>query len=590
MPDPGKFFRAESASPPLLRWQRYLRDEVLKAVSAHVIVLLDDADVLLSLSFSRADFLGALKAMRDARSDDPEVRRMTFCLFSVAGPTELSDDPRRSPFFASQTFALPDFTPEEARAFLPGVRSRTPQVFLDAVLLWTAGHPALTQRICQVLSRRPPTPEGTDEPDEKEVIDGLVQDLYFSSGTGGTHGPYSQHGGQGRLGRTPAALGIADPVLQDIERRFGKDNPRGAAMLSIYRRLCEGQRVGVLPESQAQLLLRESGLLVERCDGEGTHLFIRNRIFARVFSESWVKERLGQTALCAPLLRYREHDQRAEFLLSGDDLSEAVRASRGRDDLSVEERDFLFASQQAALEAERRNTEEQSVKRSFRLAEEQARRRRFMGLLVGAFLSVIVGLLGTIGWLFHDASQARMARTQADTARGESEKTQQSLSGETAKEKQDHGRTRAQLAETEGDLKDARKGMEEARRQIGQGEARSGVVAGRVEKIFKKRIITSKGRGAGPDTGVNKELVDGVLLKKGWPAIRGCYPIAGPVPRTLPVEVVVQQNGEISEAGAEVDVPQKECVLGVLRGLRFPPFSGAHFVRINYRFLHQAKK
>jgi hypothetical protein len=201
--------------------------------------------------------------------------------------------------------------------------------------------------------------------------------------------------------------------------------------------------------------------------------------------------------------------------------------------------------------------------------------------VAGLLLLIIAGLSLTIFSLVRGRAAAREdaagARAETAAARAELSATRAELSGEKGR----HRATQEELSRTQAALGQAKRDMDAVRRELGLAEVRAKEVTGKVLVLFKKRIA-QKAR-AGADTGISDTLVDGLLLNKGWPAIRGCYPVTGPLPQRMKIELQVQPNGRVGEVTTDAAPPARPCVEAALSSLRFPPFSGALFVRITYQ-------
>src|SRR5207302_3956006 len=112
---------------PLQRWMAALREVVLNAFPAaptaqrselpgtHSIVLfIDEIDAVRSLPFSTDEFFAAIRECYNRRTEDPELRRVTFCLLSVATPSDLIRDTRTTPLNIGRRIDLADVTPADA--------------------------------------------------------------------------------------------------------------------------------------------------------------------------------------------------------------------------------------------------------------------------------------------------------------------------------------------------------------------------------------------------------------------------------------------------------------------------------------------
>jgi hypothetical protein len=209
--------------------------------------------------------------------------------------------------------------------------------------------------------------------------------------------------------------------------------------------------------------------------------------------------------------------------------------------------------------------------------------------VIGALLGIVIVLIGTIVFLAWGRSVARRERAAADTERTTVQIHLKGATDDLERERAAHERTQAALTKAQKALVTQQAQLDQVRREIGVKESKLKEVSGRVETIFKKRIMV-KGTRPGPDTKIDGKVVDNLMLTQGWPALRMCYPLTGPWPSRLRVDVWVQPDGKVSDVGHSDEGKAKDCVTQALRRLRFPSFAGAHFVRIFYVFQGPAKK
>ena len=363
---------------PVRRFRQFLHDVILEADDPEappVVVFIDEIDVTLSLPFPRDDFFGLIRSTHEARADSARWRRLTFCLIGVAAPVDLVADPERTPFNTSFAVRIDDFTRTEARTFLPGLAraGEDAEALLAAVLDWTGGHPALTQRLCYWLTQK--SQEERALPG-KERVDALVHRLFLKSGR------------------------IDDPILIDAERRVAGDRPdaRIPVMLHLYRRLLDGEPVAVDGNNPRQFGLRIAGLAAERQEGGATWLRARNRIFAGVFDHAWVEEKLARRFLTEPLQIWKDSGRKTDHVLRGGALDIAVAWAEGREDVTPDERDFIQASLANAHreQTERQQAEIDRVERE--RAEQQVRSQRRLVTILA--LGVVLVALSLIAALF----------------------------------------------------------------------------------------------------------------------------------------------------------------------------------------------
>src|SRR5262249_49504374 len=74
---------------PLQVWMRVIREIVLEKQKGKVVIFIDEIDIVRSLPFSTDEFFAGIREFYNARSEDPELERLTFCLLGVASPSDL---------------------------------------------------------------------------------------------------------------------------------------------------------------------------------------------------------------------------------------------------------------------------------------------------------------------------------------------------------------------------------------------------------------------------------------------------------------------------------------------------------------------
>ena len=243
-----------------LRLTRFFVDVVLKEVAQSIVIFVDEIDTTLSLNFTD-DFFAAIRYFYVARSQNPELRRLSFVLIGVATPADLIRDPKRTPFNIGERVDLRDFTLEEAAPLAAGLPLPPDQSrrALRWILGWTGGHPYLTQRLCAVLAADPPAVWS------EEAVGEVVAHTFF--------GERSEQ----------------DNNLQFVSDMLTKRSPQpyGQEVLRTYRAVWRG-RPPVVDEEQnlVHAHLKLSGV-VRR---EGKNLVPRNRIYKTVFNPSWIQE------------------------------------------------------------------------------------------------------------------------------------------------------------------------------------------------------------------------------------------------------------------------------------------------------------
>ena len=88
-----------------------------------------------SLPFPTDEFFAAIRSCYNKRSQDPEWKRVTFCLLGVATPSDLIQNPQTTPFNIGRRIELADFTLSDVSTLAPGMSDHGG----DASLLHLAG-------------------------------------------------------------------------------------------------------------------------------------------------------------------------------------------------------------------------------------------------------------------------------------------------------------------------------------------------------------------------------------------------------------------------------------------------------------------
>lgn len=276
------FWRAQGRFGPTQRFFRALRDVVLARRRGSVVVFLDEVDLVRSLPFGSDEFFGALKECYTGRAQDPELERLTFCLFGVATPAQLAADPERTPFNLGRRIVLRDFTRAEMAGLSRGLMSearpdlRLAGAVLDRVFHWTHGQPYLTQQLCRVAGgviQGRPTAEAQDlsvpagPAEAAALVDALADRLFLS-----------------------ARARWQDVNLLHVRDRMVKAAAGLPGLIPRYRRILAGRTVRDAADDEVISVLHLAGLVrVE--DGR---LRLRNRIYATVFDRAWADQVAGE--------------------------------------------------------------------------------------------------------------------------------------------------------------------------------------------------------------------------------------------------------------------------------------------------------
>ena len=280
------FWSAHARLGPAQRFFTALRDVVMARTREELVVFLDEIDTVRSLSFSTDEFFSAIRACYNNRSEEPEYRRLTFCLLGVTTPSDLIRDTRTTPFNIGRRIELNDFSPREAQPLARGLNQGPwdEAALLRRVMWWTGGHPYLTQRLCEhladhgrdVLKELRFTWRQRCRPLAWRLVDHACRELFLTS-----------------------SARQEDDNLIFVRERLLRGEARREDILSCYRHVRRGHRK--VPDdrtNQVITLLRLSGI-VRIKDG---HLRLRNRIYTRAFDQGWIDTHMPD----AELRRQRE--------------------------------------------------------------------------------------------------------------------------------------------------------------------------------------------------------------------------------------------------------------------------------------------
>jgi hypothetical protein len=230
-----------------------------------LVIFVDELDVVRGLPFSTDEFFAAIRALYNARTEDPLLEQLTFCLLGVATPAELMRDPHTTPFNLGHRIELHDFSREEAAPLAHRlVRESSPHgpdpiQILDRILEWTHGHPYLTQRLCEALAIARTHPGAT--PPSERLVDQLCRDLLLA----------------------PRARETDDNLLY-VRERIIRTETNLVSLLELYEQVLNGDVVADDQNNELITQLRLAGIVRP----ETGRLVVRNRIYEHVFDRAWI--------------------------------------------------------------------------------------------------------------------------------------------------------------------------------------------------------------------------------------------------------------------------------------------------------------
>lgn len=132
--------------PAHSEYERSLR-AILKGFLGNLIIVLDEIDALRSASYSDNIF-AKIRSNYFARTNYPELNRLTYILSGVVEPTDLIKDKDKSPFNIGEKIYLDDFTFSEYKDFIERSGLKLSDDILELIFLWANGNPRLTFDIC----------------------------------------------------------------------------------------------------------------------------------------------------------------------------------------------------------------------------------------------------------------------------------------------------------------------------------------------------------------------------------------------------------------------------------------------------------
>ncbi|MHC5739972.1 AAA family ATPase [Nostoc sp.] len=258
------WWREHEFLSPVQRLSKFIDEIVLKNIDQNIVIFIDEIDSVINLNFDIDDFFVLLRNFYNKRADLPKYKRLTFVFLGVANPSQLIHNKKRTPFNIGQPIQLNGFQLHEAQPLLQGLAERVgnAQNVLKEVLIWTAGQPFLTQKLCKLIRNSSLSiPQGN----EADWIENLVQTQVIESW---------------ETQDEPEHLKTIRDRLVNLESYI-------VPILKLYQAILhQGEVVAVDSPEEKELLL--SGLVVKQHD----KLTVHNRIYQLVFNGDWIEQLL----------------------------------------------------------------------------------------------------------------------------------------------------------------------------------------------------------------------------------------------------------------------------------------------------------
>jgi len=377
------WWEEKASLAPGQRLGEFIEEVLLKSIPSvikSVVICFDEIDFVRSLPFPPDQFFALIRSCFNSRSYTPQYERLTFCFLGVATPSDLIADKQLTPFNVGEAISLKGFTLDEVEPLKIGLKDKVqdPDAAIAKILYWTGGQPFLTQRLCNLVVN-----QDNKTPDLSAIIQSYIIDNWDDPSQ-----DQQEH-------------------LRTIERRILSDEQRAGILLELYRSILTQGKIAN-SDTREERELQLSGLVVRRKDT----LEVYNLIYAEVFNESWIDEKLSKLRPYAENFRAWVNSKCKDEsrLLRGKALEDANEWSRDKN-LSYEDKEFLAASQQKKTEEEIQVAEKEAEldreKKARETAEktklilieanrEAKRRIRIGGIVLGlaVLLAAICGVWG----------------------------------------------------------------------------------------------------------------------------------------------------------------------------------------------------
>jgi len=150
--------------------------KILRHLNRDLVIILDEIDALRTSEYSDNIF-AVIRSNYFARSNFPELEKLTYILSGVIEPKDLIKDRNKSPFNIGEKIYLDDFSREEFGDFISKSKLELSSHLIEHIFSWTNGNPRLTFDICSDVE----TILNEKESIKKEDIDNLIKKKYLTS-------------------------------------------------------------------------------------------------------------------------------------------------------------------------------------------------------------------------------------------------------------------------------------------------------------------------------------------------------------------------------------------------------------------------
>ena len=289
------FWDGQSSLGPVARYLEAMRF-ALKVIPGpgRIVIFVDEIDYVRTVSkngFSTDELFAAIRGCFNARTHDPEMNRLTFCLLGTALPRDLISSPDTTPFNIGTRIDLSDFSEAEVSALGAGLLKpeHLIPVLVRRILYWTGGQPYLTQALSEAVSL-------DNSIRGSKAVDRLAAEQFLTPGRNPTVDDHYQQVSDRLLNERFRAenLSLYRELLRhrQLKRRFG----------FAYRLLFD---ISLLADDETKTPV--NGLrLAGVAKGKGGLLEVRNELYAKRFNDTWIHENmLAAEELAAEKAYYR---------------------------------------------------------------------------------------------------------------------------------------------------------------------------------------------------------------------------------------------------------------------------------------------
>ncbi len=260
----GNWWRERELLSPLGRFREFIESILLKEILQNIVIFVDEIDSVLTLGFSTDDFFAFVRACYNQRVDNPEYKRLAFCLLGVAKPSDLIQDKRRTPFNIGYAIELTGIELEYAKGKLTkGLEQKVddPEGVLAEILKWTGGQPFLTQKLCYLVA----TQSKSRTPNIQRLVkDKIINNWEFQD--------------------NPEHL---ITIKNRLFKNSKEDPKKTIKLLKLYQKILNYKAIQA-DKTLEQMELMLSGLVIQQEEG----LRVYNPIYREVFNRDWVRKNI----------------------------------------------------------------------------------------------------------------------------------------------------------------------------------------------------------------------------------------------------------------------------------------------------------